>query len=308
MKVRQERLQISPQHGDFPLVVAGARAGGIPEDYHPLGNGRNLVYLRHGLLRIILNSEIRLPVVGLLDQHLRPLGLRQGDHQVLDRRPILLLGLGDVAVAPLLEGKVGQLALGHLRRGRRLDHLDAERKLPDLALELQGQVIGRGLAAAGQLGDVLDADRAGAVGRDGKHAGLKIVARRPLHQSGVDPLADDRLVDLPGLVLLDRHAVDHHAVDIQGIAADRGALGQGEVEVAFQDPARRVGEGHGRGRFGHGAEDADLGPHRGQPQGRRDAIGLDHQGRGDRLGGECRGKHEHQEKRGVGLHGKEPFF
>ena len=62
--------------------------------------------------------------------------------------PILLLGLGDVAVAPFLEGEIGQLALGHLRRRRRLDHLHAERELADLVLELQRQVVGRGLPAA----------------------------------------------------------------------------------------------------------------------------------------------------------------
>ena len=75
------------------------------------------------------------------------------------------------------------------------------------------------------------------------------------------------LEDPPGLVLLDRHAIDHRAVDIQGVAADRGPFGQREVEVALHRPGRRVGEGHGGGRFGHGAEDPHLGLQPASPSG-----------------------------------------
>ena len=269
------------QQGNLPLVVTGSRPRGVPKDHDTRDNESGGSRSRRG--RVIGDGEIGLAIVGLLDDHLRPIGLRQGDDQILDGHPILLSRFGDVALAPLGESEISQFPLGHQRRRRRLDYLNAKRELPQLVLKSQRQMVGGGVAAAGQFCNVLDAHGAAAVGGDGEYARLEVVSLGPLHQPGVDPAADDLLEDPPRLVLLYCYAIDHNAADVQGVSADGGTLRQGEIEVALHHPGHRVGEGHGGRGFGHRAEDAHLDPQVGQAQRHRNAPFPDHQGRRDGL-------------------------
>ena len=167
-------------------------------------------------------------------------------------------------------------------------------------------MVGRAVTIAGQLGNVSDADSAAAVGRNGKHPGLKSVRLGPFDQPRINAPAFQLLEDAPGLVFLNRHAVDHRAVDIEGITADGGPFRQREVEMALHDAIQGVGKGHRDGRFGDRPDDAHLGLQLGKPQRRRAAILLDHQCRRDRLAVKCRTEHQEPHERKEASHSHSP--
>ena len=66
---------------------------------------------------------------------------------------------------------------------------------------------------------------------------------------------------------VDGHAVDHLAVDIQGVPADDGPLGQRIDELAFQDTVVRVVKDHRQRRFGHTPTNENAGLDLGDPEG-----------------------------------------
>ncbi len=107
-------------------------------------------------------------------------------------------------------------------------------------------------------------DGAAAPGRNGKNPGPEVVALDPLHQTGVDPLAHPGLENLGGAFLGHDHPLDQVALNVEGIAADRGALGQRKIEVAGQHPRLQVEEGQGHGGFGQMPDDARLDLHVGE--------------------------------------------
>ena len=99
-------------------VVARPRAGCVPKDHGVLGG-------RHGQYptaeaRIVVDREVDLPVVGLLDDHLGLFHFGQSDDQIFDGRPVVPLGFGDVAFAPLFEAEMGQFAFQDFGRRRGL--------------------------------------------------------------------------------------------------------------------------------------------------------------------------------------------
>ena len=77
---------------------------------------------------------------------------------------------------------------------------------------------------------------------DREHAGLEDVAARPFQQAGIALLAQDRLVDLAGPLLLDDVGLDQLVADPHAEAADRGVLRQREMEHAFQPAVGVVDE------------------------------------------------------------------
>ncbi|MGC4117360.1 MAG: hypothetical protein QM765_22930 [Myxococcales bacterium] len=82
-----------------------------------------------------------------------------------------------------------------------------------------------------------------AAGGDGEDAGRELVAGGLLEQRGILAAVQEVLVGPAGGLLLHHLAFLPSAVDLHGEAADGRALGQGDAELAFDNPVLRVLEG-----------------------------------------------------------------
>ena len=124
-----------------------------------------------------------------------------------------------------------------LQRQRRVDrHVDrqlAQRVLLQ-QLALQGVAVAVAVALERQHLRVGDLDPLLGVRRDREDAGLEDVAAGPFEQARVALLAQDRLVDLAGPLLLDDVGLDQLVADPHAEAGDRRVLRQREVEHAFE--------------------------------------------------------------------------
>ena len=102
-------------------------------------------------------------------------------------------------------------------------------------LALQGVAVAIAVALERQHLRVGDLDALLGVRGDRKDAGLEDVAARPFQQARVALLAQDRLVDFAGPLLLDDVGLDQLVADPHAEAGDRGVLRQREIEDAFED-------------------------------------------------------------------------
>jgi hypothetical protein len=76
--VRQQAEQIVLKKGDFAFVIAGSRAGCVPEHYCSLNASfQHVQFGRRGW--IALDREIDLPIVGFFGDYLRAVGFGQCD-------------------------------------------------------------------------------------------------------------------------------------------------------------------------------------------------------------------------------------
>ncbi len=123
--------------------------------------------------------------------------------------------------------------------------MDPDRPVADRAVETQRQAP----APRPDRRHKAHPDRPPVSGPDRKDAGRKDIVGTDLRQTRIDPLADPRFIDRLGARAIDQHAVDHPAADIQRIAGDNRAFGQGQAEIALQLLGLGIGEGGGDGRL-----------------------------------------------------------
>ena len=105
--------------------------------------------------------------------------------------------------------------------------------------ETKGQAVGGSIIGSSQLAQVAEHHGAGSPSRNGKYPDLGIVPFNPFHQARVYTPVHDFLKKLTALLPLHYRPIHHHSIDIQGIATNRSAFGQGEVKVPGQLPSGR---------------------------------------------------------------------
>ena len=129
------------------------------------------------------------------------------------------------------------------RRGHALErddgvHLHVDAQLAQRVLleqlALQGVAVAIPAPLERQHLRIGDLDALLRVGGDREDARLEDVAARPFEQPGVAPLAQDRLIDLTGPLLLDDVGLDQVVADPHAEAGDRRVLRQREIEDAFE--------------------------------------------------------------------------
>ena len=238
-------------------MVARAAAGRIPEDgrLRRAGLEANAGGARNGRLDGRAEPDV---AVG------RTLGgddgvgeLREGDEEIVARSDVLL-GAGDAPEAlGALEAAVAEAAeLGGLGSGG-VGNLDRDRAAREGAAgHGEGERGGIAVRTERERGGPVDADAARAVGGDGVDAGAPDVALHGLDETGVDAAALFGLECDACLFLGDDDAVDHRAVDLERVAADRGAVRERERER--RGDRARVGVADRDRRGDAGVEAVDL--------------------------------------------------
>ena len=253
--LRRGRQRFDEREVELALV-AFAAARGVPEDVD--GGGGRLDLLRR-FWREGRGVEPDDAVAILFDAGELRGQFGQCDDDILGRFRVRLFGRDAPEGLGLLEATVAEAA--EIRRGvgARVD-LDHDVALADpFAWHGQPQ---RGVAVGRdrQGRRVGDAHRARPVGGQRVDARLVEVALHVLDDAGVDAPARLGLEDHARLLLFDDDAVGHHAVDVDGVAADGGAVREREFEFALEDAA--VGIAEDELRIDDGVEPLDGGLHR----------------------------------------------
>ena len=235
--LRRGRQRFDEREVELALA-AFAAARGVPEDVD--GDGGRQSLLRR-LRRDGRGVEPDGAVAILLDAGELRGQFGQCDDDILGRFRVRLLRRDAPEGLGLLESPIAEAA--EIRRGvgARVD-LDHDVALAD-GFARHGQPE-RGVAVRSdrQRRRVGDAHRAGAVGGQGIDARFVEVALHVLDDAGVDAPARLGLEDHARLLLFDDDAVGHHAVDVDGVAADGGAVRQRKFEFALEDASVGIAE------------------------------------------------------------------
>ena len=209
------------------VVLAGARAGGVPED-RERRDGWCVVVRRGG--RLVGGAEPHAAVCVALEERERCRKLGQGDAHRTGGRDVLLVG----GHAPADLGHADALAREAADRGGdSAKTLDLDRDSAALeVIDGHGKLEGRrAVRVKVQRCHIAEPHRALAARRHRVHAGAVGVATHLLDDARVCPAPLLGLEDHARLLLGDDDAVDHLSVDVERVAAHGGAVGQGDAHL-----------------------------------------------------------------------------